>query len=230
MSIFAGIGAFIGGIVSAVAPVIGPVLSGIASFITTKLPTILSVAATCVSSISSIVTSISDMLKIAPPGEDPAELGAKTLQENVRPKREGELTQEYLDYLREVPLDTEKFDKMSEEEKLGCEVVGDAMLANSIYESTGVELSNDFLMAIPKINLEAQTVYNLIKEFSNRGINSMTEFNDYLAGDIVNEEKAMKVGDAVKSAISTAFPEMSASDIQHEIIAMRQAYKMEDNT
>jgi hypothetical protein len=228
MSLLAGIGAFIGGIVSAIAPVIGPALSTAATFIATKLPAILQVAATCVSTISTIVTSVGEMLKIAPPGEQPAELGAKTMQENVRPKREGELTQEYLDYLRSVPLDKEKFDKMSEEEKLGCEVVGDAMIADSIRENTGVELSGDFLIAIPKVNLEAQTVYNLIKAFSNSGINSMGQFNDYLAGDIANEETAMKVGDAVKSAISATSPEMSSSDIQHEILAMQQAYKAED--
>ena len=228
MSLLAGIGAFIGGIVSAVAPVIGPALSTAATFISTKLPTILQVAVTCVNAISTIVTSVGEMLKIAPPGEQSAELGAKTMQENVRPKREGELTQEYLDYLRSVPLDKDKFDKMSEEEKLGCEVVGDVMLADSIRENTGVELSGNFLMAIPKVNLGTQTVYNLIKAFSNSGINSMEQFNDYLAGDIANEEAAMKVGDAIKSAISTTSPEMSSSDIQHEIIAMRQAYKAEN--
>lgn len=228
MSLLAGLGAFIGGIVSVVAPVIGPALSTAATFIATKLPAILQVAATFVSAISTIVTSVGEMLKIVPPGEQPAELGAKTMQENVRPKREGELTQEYLDYLRSVPLDKEKFDKMSEEEKLGCEVVGDVMLADSIRENTGVELPGDFLMAIPKVNLEAQIVYNLIKTFSNSGINSMGKFNDYLAGDISNEETAMMVGDAVKSAISTTSPEMSSFDIQHEIVAMRQAYKAED--
>ena len=228
MSLLVGLGAIIGGIVSAVSPVIGPALSTAASFIATKLPAILQVAATCVSAISTIVTSVGEMLKIAPPEEQPTELGAKTMQENVRPKREGELTQEYLDYLRSVPLDKEKFDKMSAEEKLGCEVVGDAMLADSIRENTGVELSGDFLMAIPKVNLGAQTVYNFIKAFSNSGINSMGQFNDYLVGDIANEKIAMKVGDAVKSAISMTFPEMNSSDIQHEIIAMRQAYRAED--
>lgn len=228
MSLLEGIGAFIGGIVSAVAPVIGSALSTAATFIVTKLPTILQVAATYVSAISTIVTSVSEMLKIAPPGEQPAELGAKTMQENVRPKREGELTQEYLDYLRSVPLDKDKFDKMSEEEKLGCEVVGDAMLADSIREATNVELPGEFLMALPKINMEAQAVYNMIKSFEKSGISSMGQFTDYLAGDISNEKTVMKVGDAVKDAISTTSPEMSSSDIQHEIIAMRQAYKAED--
>ena len=226
MSLLAGLGPLIGGIVSTVAPVIGSALSTAATFIATKLPAILSVAATCVSAISTIVTSVGEMLKIAPPGEQPAELGAKTLQEGVRPRRDGELTQEYLEYLRTIPLDADKFKEMSEEEKLGCEVVGDTMLADAIREKTGVELSSDFLIAIPKINLEAQTVYNLIKAFSNNGINSMGQFNDYLAGDIANEEIAMKVVDAVKSAISSTFPEMTSSEIQHEVIAMRQAYKL----
>lgn len=225
MSLLAGLGAIIGGVISAVAPVIGPALSTVASFVATKLPVVLQIAAPYVSAITSIVTSVGEMLKIAPPGEQPAELGAKMMQENVRAKREGELTQEYLEYLRSIPLDKEKFEKMSEEEKLGCEVIGDTILAEAIREDTGVELPGEFLIALPKTNMGAQMTYNLIKAFSSNGINSMGQFNDYLAGDIINEDTALQVGDAIRSAISSNSPEMSASDIQHEIIAMRQAYK-----
>ena len=228
MSLLAGIGIFIEGIVSVVAPVIGSALSTAATFIATKLPEMLQVATTCVSTISTIVTSVGEMLKIAPPEEQPAELGAKIMQENVRSKREGELTQEYLDYLRTVPFDEGRFDKMSEEEKLGCEVAGDVMLADSIRETTNVDLPGEFLMTLTKINMEAQTVYNLIKSFEKSGISSMGQFNDYLSGDIINEEVAEKVDGAVKSAISATSPEMSITDIQHEIIAMRQAYKAEN--
>ena len=228
MSLLAGIGIFIEGIVSVVSPVIGSALSTAATFIATKLPEMLQVATTCVSTISTIVTSVGEMLKIAPPEEQPAELGAKIMQENVRSKREGELTQEYLDYLRTVPFDEGRFDKMSEEEKLGCEVVGDVMLADSIRETTNVDLPGEFLMTLTKINMEAQTVYNLIKSFEKSGISSMGQFNDYLSGDIINEEVAEKVDGAVKSAISATSPEMSITDIQHEIIAMRQAYKAEN--
>ena len=228
MSLLAGIGIFIEGIVSVVAPVIGSALSTAATFIATKLPEMLQVATTCVSTISTIVTSVGEMLKIAPPEEQPAELGAKIMQENVRSKREGELTQEYLDYLRTVLFDEGRFDKMSEEEKLGCEVVGDVMLADSIRETTNVDLPGEFLMTLTKINMEVQTVYNLIKSFEKSGISSMGQFNDYLSGDIINEEVAEKVDGAVKSAISATSPEMSITDIQHEIIAMRQAYKAEN--
>lgn len=228
MSLLAGIGIFIEGIVSVVAPVIGSALSTAATFIATKLPEMLQVATTCVSTISTIVTSVGEMLKIAPPEEQPAELGAKIMQENVRSKREGELTQEYLDYLRTVPFDEGRFDKMSKEEKLGCEVVGDVMLADSIRETTNVDLPGEFHMTLTKINMEAQTVYNLIKSFEKSGISSMGQFNDYLSGDIINEEVAEKVDGAVKSAISATSPEMSITDIQHEIIAMRQAYKAEN--
>ena len=96
---------------------------------------------------------------------------------------------------------------MSEEEKLGCEVVGDVMLADSIRETTNVDLPGEFLMTLTKINMEVQTVYNLIKSFEKSGISSMGQFNDYLSGDIINEEVAEKVDGAVKSAISATSPE-----------------------
>lgn len=224
MSLLAGIGSIVGGLVSAVAPVIGPVLSSVGTFISTKLPAALQVAVSCVKSISIIVTSVSQMLNISPMGEVPAELGAKTMQENVRSKRAGELTQEYLEYLRSIPLDEEKYEKMSEEEKLSCEIVGDVMLADAIREDTNVELPGEFLMSLSKINMESKVVYNLIKSFEKYGISSMGLFNDYLTGDILNEELATNVGDAVKEAISNASPELSPLDIQHEIISMRKEY------
>ena len=77
--LFSAIGTFI----SSVASTIGPVLSQAASFMATKLPGILEKAIVYVDAISTIVTKVSEVLNIAPPGEKPEELGAKTMQDGT---------------------------------------------------------------------------------------------------------------------------------------------------
>ena len=223
MSILAAIGGFI----SVAAAVIGPALSTAATFIATKLPTILQTASVIVSAISSIVTNVSKMLNIAPEGEQPDELGAKALQEGTRPIKEGETTQEYLDYLRnEVTLDKEKYDKMTPEQKLNCEIIGDTMLAASIEEKTGVEVPPEFLLAAGQIQMGYQTVYSLINAFKNSGIDSLGDYAKYISNDM-SEKDAIKVGGAVKEAIADANPEMTPEDIEAEVIAMKQEYNTE---
>lgn len=223
MSILAAIGGFI----SAAAAVIGPALSTAATFIATKLPAILQTASVIVSAISSIVVNVSKMLSIAPEGELPDELGAKTLQEGTRPIKEGETTQEYLDYLRnEVTLDREKYDKMTAEQKLNCEIIGDTMLAKSIEEKTGIGIPPEFLLVAGQINMEYHTVNALINAFSNNGIDSLGDYAKYIANDM-SEKDAIKVGGAIREAISVVNPEMTPEDIEAEVIAMKQEFNAE---
>lgn len=220
--------AALGGLISAAVAVIGPVLSTAATFIATKLPAILQTASVIVGAITSIVTNVSKMLNIAPEGEQPDELGAKTLQEGTRPIKEGETTQEYLDYLRnEVTLDREKYDKMTAGQKLNCEIIGDVMLAASIEETTGVGVPPEFLLAAGKMQMGYQTVNALINSFSNNGIDSLEDCAKYISNDM-SEKDAVKVGEAIREAISEVNPGMTPEDIEEEVIAMKQKYNSEE--
>lgn len=219
----------IGGFISTVATKIGPILSTAANIIATKLPVVLETASVIVSAISNVVTKVSEMLDIVPQEENPEEIGAKTIQEGTRAKGPEETTQEYLDYLRtEVPLDRERFERMSEEEKMGCEIIGDTMLAKSIEEKTGVELPSEFLLTIPQAKLQCETVLALIKAFSDAGISSLNEYTRYISNDM-SESEANVVGAAIKSAIQETSPEMTPEEIQREVITMKQEYNTEKN-
>ena len=115
---------------------------------------------------------------------------------------------------------------MTKEEKLGCEVIGDAMLAKSIEETTGVEISSEFLSTIPRTNLQYETVLALIKAFSEAGIPSLDNYVRYISNDM-SESDALITGDAIKNAIHETIPEMSPEEIKNEIISMKQAYNTE---
>lgn len=220
--------AIIGGALSTAATVIGSALSTAASFLMTKLPVVLENAAICVNAISLVLTKVGEILNIAPENEKPEELGAKIFQEGTRPKEVEESTQEYLDYLRnEVQFDKSKFEEMSKEEKLNCEVLGDTMIAKSIEEKTGVEISADFLLAIPKVNLQYHMFIELIKAFSSVRVASLNEFTRYLSNNM-SENEAKVIGVAIKGAIKEVYPEMSQEDIRDEIIKMKMEYNAEE--
>lgn len=213
-----------GGALSALASAIGPALVATVDFVVTKLPVVLESASIIVNAISSVVTLIGENLNIAPPGENPEELGVKASQDGTRSIRPEETAQEYLDYLRnDVVLDKEHYDGLSAEEKLRCEVAGDVMLAKAIEEETGVEIPGEFLMAIPKLNMQYEAVMSLIEAFSDANISSLSKFTDYMANDM-SETEAVRVGDAVEKAINETSPEMSPEDIQKEILAMKIDY------
>ena len=111
---------------------------------------------------------------------------------------------------------------------MGCEIIGDTMLAKSIEEKTGVELPSEFLLTIPQAKLQCETVLALIKAFSDAGISSLNEYTRYISNDM-SESEASVVGDAIKSAIQETSPEMTPEEIQREVITMKQEYNTEKN-
>lgn len=216
--------AAIGGLITTAISTVGPVIAKAATTLVTKLPTIIEVAKVTIGAISTVVSKVSEVLGIAPADEKVDELGAKAMQEGTRAKMDEESTQEYLDYLRnDVELDTEKFDKMSEKEKIECEALGTSMLSKSIEEKTGVELPVDFLMTIPRMKLDYKQVEKFIDAFSENNIESMGEFTKYISNEMSDKE-AEKVGDVVEGALKELSPEMTDEDIQSEIVSMKKEY------
>lgn len=219
----------LGDALSEVGTVIGSVLVETVSNVLDKLPVVLDKAIVVVSAISMVVVKVGELLNIASNDENPAELGAKVLQDGTRSIEPEETAQEYLDYLRNsVELDKNKFETMTEVEKINCEVVGDVILAKSIEEKIGIEITGDFLITIPKADLKYVMVSALMKSFSNAEISSLNEFTRYISNDMSDTE-ATKIGNAVKEAIRDILPEMSQKDIQKEIVNMKQIYFLNES-
>lgn len=220
--------AAIGGFFSAIIPTVGPSISTVADVLFNKLPPIIEAARIVIGTISEVVSKVCEALNIAPLGENAEELGAKAMQEGTRSKMDEETTQEYLDYLRnEVPLDKDKLDTMTPEEKVACAVLGTSMKAKSIEEKTGVELPPEFLISIAKSKMRHEQVERFINAFSQNGIISMGEFTRYISNDM-SEDDALKVGNVIKGAMKELTPEMSEEDIQNEIVSMKKDYFTSD--
>lgn len=217
----------VGGFISSIATTVGPVIASAATALATKLPMTaigIKLAMDTISTVSTVISKTAEMLGIAPAEENHEELGAKAMQEDIKPREEFESTQEYLDYLRkDVELDKEKYTKMSEEEKISCRVLGTTMVSKSIEEKAGVEISPDFLITIYKAKLGCEQVEKFINVFADHGITSMDEMAKYITNELP-EERVPEIGEIIETSVKELSPSLSNDEIMQEVVNMKRAY------
>lgn len=212
------------GFISSLVATAGPVITSAATALATKLPMAALGAKVAIDTISTVISKTAEVLGIAPAEEDHEELGAKVMQEDTKPRTEFETTQEYLDYLRkDVPLDKEKYAKMTEEQKIACSVVGTTMVSKSIEEKAGVEISPEFLITIYKSKLRYEQVEKLINNFSDRGITSMDEMTRFITNELP-EERVPETGEAIRTSLKEVSPSLSDEEIMQEVVNMKRSY------
>jgi len=211
--------------VSTVASTIGPVVAGIAKTVVTALPKLLNIEnlVTVIKIAADVISGISKVLNLSPENENPEELGAKTMQEDTRPQRPNETTEEYLGYLREVPLDKEKYAKMSETEKMAASAIGTGMLMKNIDEKYHVAVTPEFIAAVHKTDINYAQAAKLILAFQKNKVESTKDFADYM-GNELGADKVANVSTSVREALKEMNPEATESDINKEVISMKQAY------
>lgn len=202
---------------------LGPVVTKVASSLLTKLPEIVEVALKVSKVISSVVQSVAEIQGLSPHGEDVEELGFKAMQEGTRAKMEDESMEDYLNYLRnEVSVDKTKFQALSEEDKLKCNVMGTGMLSQSISEKSGLEISGDFLLDMQKMKMSGEQLSKYIETFSEKGVDSLDELTQYLRGEL-NDRESAKIEAIIKSIEKTSNPSLSDGEVLLKMDAMKEA-------
>ena len=150
-------------------------------------------------------------------------LGFKAMQEGTRAKMEDESIEDYLNYLRnEVSVDKTKFQALSEEDKLKCNVMGTGMLSQSISEKSGLEISGDFLLDMQKMKMSGEQLSKYIETFSEKGIDSLDELTQYLRGEL-NDRESAKIEAIIKSIEKTSNPSLSDGEVLLRMDAMKEA-------
>lgn len=202
---------------------LGPVVTKVASSLLTKLPEIVEVALKVSKVISSVVQSVAEIQGLSPHGEDVEELGFKAMLEGTRAKMEDESMEDYLNYLRnEVSVDKTKFQALSEEDKLKCNVMGTGMLSQSISEKSGLEISGDFLLDMQKMKMSGEQLSKYIETFSENGVDSLDELTQYLRGEL-NDRESAKIEAIIKSIEKTSNPSLSDGEVLLRMDAMKEA-------
>ena len=206
---------------AAIIKIAGPVVTSFATQLVAKLPTIVETALEVLKVIGPIVKDIAEIIGVLKNGDDVEELGKKAMQEGTRPKMEEESMEDYFEYLRnEVKLDEERWKNMTDAERLQANVTGVSMVTTAISEKTKVDLSPDFIMAMKEMEMTAQQVCEYIKTFSEKNIDSMDSFTDYLRGELSGDSKK-EVFNAIEETESKLHPDYSDGDILVEINSMK---------
>lgn len=170
--------------------------------------------------IAEIFGLIADIFGLKEKEEKVDELGAKALQEDTMSRDEFKTEKEYIEYLRkEIELDRAKFENMSKEEKLACEIIGATILTKGIEEKTKVEIPPEFLHSVEKTGMTANEVKDYIEKFSEKNISSMGLMSDYLQGKNI-DKNTENVFSAIKEVLREHNPNMSESKIDEKIIDM----------
>ena len=206
---------------AAIIKIAGPVVTSFATQLVAKLPNIVETALEVLKVIGPIVKDIAEIIGVLKNGDDVEELGKKAMQEGTRPKMEEESMEDYFEYLRnEVKLDEERWKNMTDAERLQANVTGVSMVATAISEKTKVDLSPDFIMAMNKMEMSAKHISEYIKSFSEKNIDSMDSFTDYLRGELSGDSKK-EVFNAIEETESKLHPDYSDGDILVEINSMK---------
>ena len=206
------IGAIVGvaskaiGFIGNVAGKIGGAISGFAEKavnIIAKIPNI--DFGKIIPAIGNIIEGVMKVLGIKTE-DDPAILGAKVEQCDKKMEDFDNDVESYIQYLREeVKLDEEKFNKLTDEEKLGYKVVGMSLETKAIEEEIGdVEISPECLAMLAKINaegihVEAKELVGIINVLKSEGITNLNDVVEFFEGK--GESDRIKTGDALEKAL-----------------------------
>lgn len=158
--------------------------------------------------INKVADVLGDVLYALGVSADPAdELGMKVAQSDKKIDDFDSIS-EYITYLKEeVELDKEKFDSLSEEERIAYSITGLAVEAGAIGEQIGVELpaeSMELLSALGELSeiiIEAKEVITILKSLKESGIINLNEVSECISGE--GESDRLVTSDALVEAFDS---------------------------
>jgi hypothetical protein len=221
-AVFSGITGFLGPVIRTVGPVVGGLCQGLAKLI----PHVVEKATEVLNGIGRVLEGVGQVLGI-PPGDDLEEMGAKLTQEDTRPIQEGETHKAYMDYLRSVELDKERFERMSKEDKLGCLCTGVSLKTAEVGEAFGNPeiLTPDFLMGVYKIGMSEMQIKNYVEKLSENGVKPETFAKFLDENEKCTEIENEKIYKAIEEAEKIENPNISDFEVQEKIDEMGEKFK-----
>ena len=211
-------------------PKVGPFLSGVAEKIGVvfdKLKVGIEKAATILGNIiTNFVSPILNVFGIKTP-DNPDELGMKAEASDKSLEDFGGDTEAYIKYLQEeIKIDKERLNNLTPQEKIRYRTVSLGIEAKAAGDKLGVNLPAEGIPVLQKISEGTNIVFtgeqlvSIIKNLKESNTD-LTDVIKYLEGS--NSVSAIKVGDAVEKALSSA----NVDNVGKTIIEMKKAQNNE---
>ncbi|MDO5517064.1 MAG: hypothetical protein Q4F66_05875 [Clostridium sp.] len=236
MSIWSSIGSAISAVGSAISSSISSLCSGIggalfsgtggvatiakafiAPVIGLGLPEIL----LAVQAVGAIISVVAEILGLKKEEESPEELGMKAEQADKKPE-DFESTQAYIEYLRkEVQVDKDKLENLTDAEKIGYGAVGSALYAKGIEEKYGMQMSGDFWTTVSQMKMSGQEVKTYIDNFKMHDITDMKDMTDYIKGvPLADGKDRGNISSAMIESLREINPGMSDEILEEKLLDM----------
>ena len=212
MGFWSSIGSAISSAVSGAISTISSVASSIGSAISGVAGSLLKVASPYVSGVLNVINAISTILGIIKPEEKLDELGDRAINADKQIE-DFDTTAEYIDYLRnDVPFDKEKFDKLSESEKLARSAIGASIALKGVEEKKGFEISTDTLTTLAKMQEN-----DLIKESDFDKVLDEFKYDQKELNDFVEDKADFETSEIVEDKLLLVYQELEPNLSQEEI-------------
>lgn len=134
-------------------------------------------------------------------------IGAKTIQAEKKAE-DFDSIEAYITYLKnEIELDKEKFNSISEEEKMAYKITGLALESKAIGEKLGVNVSAEAMEMFTKIldsgkfTINTDEIVSFITKIKSDGITNLNDICDYINGK--GESNRIKTGENVLNALDS---------------------------
>jgi len=182
--------------------------------------TFLKVASPWLGAVVQVVQTIGILLDVVNKDDNIDELGAKAMQTDSKiPEDFDSNYSKYIDYLKnEVALDTQKFEKAGNTEKMVRSAVGANIVVKGVEEKKGFEIPTEVWVQMAKLNLadKAQEMDKILETFQD---DKLEEFVDYTKGNL-DEKKEVETGNVLVDMYKKLEPSCSIEEIENKVMKM----------
>lgn len=193
--------------------------SSVSSSISKAVSTIVSLGVDLATKVGEAIKGVAVSLGILKLDDNLEELGEKAILSDKKPD-DFDSINEYIDHLRnDVPLDKEKFDKLSDKELLERSAVGAAITLKGINEKLDTVVTPEFMAEVAKQDLETEEIVETIKAYKDKELNT-EDYGAYL-NDELNIDESDKHSDALVLAYQKLEPELTFEQIEDKVMDLK---------
>ena len=208
MGLFSGIGGFFSGAISTLTSGIREVATSIANL-----------GLSLATKVGEAIKAVGVSLNILRPEDNMDELGEKAMLSDKGPD-DFESMSAYIDHLRnDVSLDKQKFDNLSDADKLARASIGASITLKGINEKLDTVVSPSFMATVASLDLDAKEIIGTIKSYKENGLNT-ADYKLYVNNELSIAE-TRKHGSALVQAYQKLEPQLSLEQIEDKIMGLK---------
>ncbi|NOH45025.1 hypothetical protein F0259_14585 [Vibrio cyclitrophicus] len=206
-------------LVSSACSVIGSVASKIGSEVVKVATSIANLGASLAEKVGEAIKNVGISLGVIRPEDNLEELGEKAMLSEKTPDDFNSIN-EYIEHLRDdVVIDKEKFDSLSDVEKLARSSIGASITLKGIEAKLDTVVSPSFMATVAAQDLDAKEIIGTIKAYKEKSL-STDHYSLYLKDELSIDE-SHKHGSALVEAYRKLEPELTTEQIEDKVMELK---------